>query len=114
MKETLSTCQIADALYSDQYGGWTSRGARAMAEYLEQMEDDIGGEFELDVVAIRCDYSEHESLQDWASGYFSDWKSDLAIDEDMDDDEIDDAIREYIADHGQIVDFDGGIIVSSF
>ena len=71
----------------------------------------------MDYVAIRCDYSEHESLQDWASNYFgtdADWKGQLDIDQDATDDEIDDTIRDYINDHGQLIEFDGGIIVSSF
>ena len=114
MKETLSANQVADALRADEYGGWTYAGARAMAEYLEELEDDTGEELELDVVAIRCDYSEYASLQEWAAGYFADWKAALAIDRDMDDDDIDNAIREHIRDNGQLIEFDGGVIVSSF
>jgi hypothetical protein len=32
----------------------------------------------------------------------------------MDEDEIDEAIRDYINDHGTLIEFDGGIIVSNF
>lgn len=116
MKQTLSTQQIADALKRDENANWSWQGSLALAEYLEQYEEDTGEELELDVVAIRCDYSEFTSLQDWALEYFGkDWRSELGIDDDQDDDaEIDDAIRTHINDNGQLIEFKGGIIVSSF
>lgn len=115
MKEILSTLEIADRLFRDEYAGWTYAGARALAEYLEQLEEDLGEEMEFDRVAIRCDYSEHASLQDWAEGYFSgDWKDALCIEPEDSEDENDEAIRDYIHDHGTLIEFDGGIIVSSF
>ena len=62
MKETLNTHQVANALFKDENAAWTYAGALALAEYLEQFEDDTGEEMELDVVAIRCDFSEYASL----------------------------------------------------
>jgi len=113
MKTTLSTYQIADALKTDENANWSWNGAKALAEYLEQLEEDTGEEMELDVCAIRCaircDFSEYASLEDWADDY--------GMDEDIldgEDEEREDKIRDYIQDRGQIVEFDGGIIVSSF
>ncbi len=60
MKKTLNTNQIADALRNDQNANWSWAGARALAEYLEELEEETGTEMELDIVAIRCDYSEYE------------------------------------------------------
>jgi len=108
MKTTLSTYQI-DALKTDENANWSWNGAKALAEYLEQLEEDTGEEMELDVCAIRCDFSEYASLEDWADDY--------GMDEDIldgEDEEREDKIRDYIQDRGQIVEFDGGIIVSSF
>jgi hypothetical protein len=53
---------------------------------------------------------------DWARDYFGadKWKRELDIDLDDLDDEVDEAIRNHIQDHGQLIEFDGGIIVSSF
>lgn len=67
-------------------------------------------------MAIRCDFSEHESLQQWGEDYFGGdrWKGELDIDQDDMEDEVDDAIRDYINYHGQLIEFEGGIIVSSF
>jgi hypothetical protein len=105
MKITVSTSQVANELMSDTNANWSRAGSFALAEYLEQYEADSGEEIELDVCAIRCDFSEHSSLQDWAHQYFSNA---------LDDDEVDSKIREYIEDHGTLIEFEGGIIVSSF
>ena len=123
MKTTLNTSDIARALHRDDNANWSWNGAKALAEYLEQLEEDTGEEMELDVCAIRCDFSEYESLEAWASDYFRDHVDavdklgltlgmDGSIDEESE--EIDDLIRSYIRDKGTLIEFDGGVIVSSF
>ena len=118
---TLSTYQIADALKNDTCARWSYAGSLALAEYLEQYEEDTGEEIELDVCAIRCDFSEWDSLQAWAVDYFgtTDMVSEFSIESNEDEEDIDpkgteSKIIEYIQDHGQLIEFDGGIIVSSF
>lgn len=120
MKKTMTTYDIAHALIDDENAGWSRAGAFALAEYLEALEEETGEEMEFCAVALRCDYSEHESLQDWANDYYgtdrdgNGWRWALNITEDMDDDEIDDEIRAHIQDNGALIEFDGGVIVSSF
>ena len=116
MKETLSTYQVADALVNDEYAGWTRAGALALAKYLEQLEDDLGEEFELDVVALRCEYSEFISLYQWAKDYFSpdQYRANFSNSFFNDDEQRDIAIENYIEDQGTLIPFDGGILVSSF
>lgn len=116
MIKKLTTTDVADALRRDEYGGWSWAGAQAMARYLEQVEEDLGEEMELDVVAIRCDYSEHASLREWAEGYFggNNWREDAGLNETTTDEEDEQILREYIEDNGTLIEFDGGIIVSSF
>jgi hypothetical protein len=124
MKKTLTTYDIAHELQQDSSASWSYYGAYALAEYLEELEAETGEEMELDIVAIRCDYSEYSSLRAWADEYFSDIKQasdELGVEIDMSGDEfeadefdLDDAIRIYIRDNGQFIEFDGGIIVSSF
>ena len=114
MIKELTTYDIADALFSDEYGGWSRAGALALAEWLEDMEDATGEQTTLDVVAIRCDFSEHGSLQQWASDYGGLDCLELDTTEDTTDEELDEMIREYINDHGFLVEFEGGVIVSSF
>jgi hypothetical protein len=123
MKTTLATSDIAHALKSDKNAAWSWNGARALAEYLEEYEESTGEELELDVCAIRCDFAEYASLEAWASDYFRNQVDavdklgltlgmDGSIDEESD--EIDDNIRSYIQDNGQLIEFNGGVIVSRF
>jgi hypothetical protein len=109
MKNTLSTSDIARALKSDENAAWSWNGARALAEYLEQLEEETGEEMELDVCAIRCDFSEYDSLEAWASDY---GMQEDSLDDGREDRE--DNIRSFIRDNGQLIEFDGGVIVSSF
>ena len=116
MKATLTTSEAAEILANDENSSFSRLGAYALAEYLEEYEESTGEELEFDFVAIRCDFSEHSSLTDWADEYFgtnADWRSIIGC-EDCEDDNTDARIRDYINDHGQLIEFDGGIIVSSF
>jgi hypothetical protein len=121
MKTTLSTSDIARALKSDENAAWSWNGAKALAEYLEQLEEETGEEMEMDVCAIRCDFSESTSLQDWLKEYQGEdclavalERAGIDLNGDEEDEEIDDLIRSYIHDHGTLIEFDCGIIVSSF
>jgi hypothetical protein len=116
MKTTLTTSHAAEILANDENSSFSRLGAYALVEYLEQMEEDCGEEIEFCHVAIRCDYSEYDSLTDWAEDYFAgdNWRDNVNCDYDADDDTLDEKIREYIQDRGQLIEFSGGIIVSSF
>lgn len=120
MKMTLTTSQAAQMLVDDENARWTRAGAYALAEHLESLEDDIGEQIEFDRVAFRCDWWEHDSLQEWADDFYgidrdgNGWKYHLNITDDLADDEIDDLIRERIRESGELIEFDGGVIVSNF
>lgn len=121
MKITLNTYQIADELKRDSNARWSYNGSLALAEYLEQYEADSGEEMELDVCSIRCDFSETTTLQDWLLEHFGASSLSFAlqfagidVNDLNDEDEIDAKIKAYIEDHGQLIEFEGGIIVSSF
>jgi hypothetical protein len=119
MKTTLSTSAAAEILANDENSSFSRLGAYVLVEYLEQIEEDTGAEIEFDSVAIRCDFAEYDSLRDFADEYFgttsrNSWADSIGADDDADDDTLDDKIREYIQDHGQLIEFSGGIIVSSF
>ena len=121
MKTTLSTYEIANALKSDENAAWSWNGAKALAEYLEQLGEEIGEEMELNACAIRCEFSESTSLSDWLMEHygaetlaFALQRSGIDMEGDEESDEIDDLIRSYIKDHGTLIEFTGGIIVSSF
>ena len=113
---TLSTEHATDLLRADQNANWSHAGAVALIKYLEEWEEETGEEIELDVVAIRCDFTQYDSLQDWADEHFGSGGPEETFgwtDESTDEDK-DDAVREYIQDRGQLIEFDGGVIVSAF
>jgi hypothetical protein len=117
MKKTLSTYDAAHLLLADDSANWSYAGAFALAEYLEELEADCGQEMELDTVAIRCDFAEYSSLQDWAIEYFGgvpEALEGLGVEDETELDELEDGIRAHIHGEGILVEFDGGIIVSSF
>jgi hypothetical protein len=123
MKQTLSVYEAASQLHDDRDGGWSWDGALALATYLEELEEDMGEEIEFDRVAIRCDFSEYRNLVGWAKEYFGQdkeyfgqdkWKEEIGVEENTLDEERDERIREYIHENGTLIEFDTGIIVSSF
>lgn len=123
MKITLNTNQIADMIRKDSPDSWSYNGARALAEYMEEFEEQSGEEIEFDAVEIRCGWSEYESFEEWGSDYFNShadalYDLGLSIGEDgkaeQTEEEIDESIRSFIQDRGHLIEFDGGIIVSAF
>ena len=56
---TMTVSQMVDSLLDDNDASWTRLGAYALAEYLDELSEDIGEPIEWDRVAIRCEYSEY-------------------------------------------------------
>ena len=114
MKETLTTSQSAHILLQDENANWSRAGAFALVEYLEELEDDCGTVYEMDRVALRCEFSEHTSLWSWADEHFGGTAplhiERLRFDKATQSEEI----REYIQDRATLIEFEGGIIVSCF
>jgi hypothetical protein len=109
MKTTLTTTEAIDILRGDEFANWSYNGAKALVEWLEQYEDETGCEFDFCRVTLRCDFSEYQSLVAWADAYGADLGE-----APEDDEERDEEIREYILERGQLIEFNGGVIVSEF
>ena len=108
MIETLTTNEIARRLHNDKYASFSRKGAFALAEYLEELEIDTNEQRELDIIQVRCEFTEYDSLFNWASQYYGDG---LATSE---DEFCEDWARKQIQDNGILIEFDGGLIVSEF
>lgn len=104
MKLDLSTGEAADILAKDNNANWSYSGAKALIEYLEELEECQEEPMDLDIVALRCEFSQHDSLESWYEEYHSYTNDNLDAED----------IREYIQDRGILIEFDGGIIVSAF
>lgn len=106
MKETLSKYEIADRLYKDENSSFDYVGALALAEYLEQLEEDLGEEIEFDRVAIRCDYCQYETAREAAEDHG--WE----VDAESEEQEAD--ALQWLQDRTTVIDFEGGIIIQQF
>ena len=58
--ETLNTNQVVDALWNDkEINGFTYEACKVLADYYEELADDLGEDMELDVVAWKCKFTEY-------------------------------------------------------
>ena len=120
MKTTLTTSQAAHILIDDKNANWSYSGAYALVEYLEELEDSTGEEMEFCHVAIRCDWAEYSSALEVAREYGFDWTPELydSDDNERDADEVEEELEkeslEWLESRTNVIEFDGGIIVSSF
>jgi hypothetical protein len=58
LNQQLSVSEAAHQLLNDDYANWSYEGAHAIADYLDDLQEECGGDWSFDVVAVRCDYSE--------------------------------------------------------
>lgn len=56
--QTLSVSEAAHQLLGDDNANWTYEGAHAIADYLDDLQEDCGGDWSFNVVDVRCEYSE--------------------------------------------------------
>ena len=111
MKNTLTTSEAASLLMADENAAWTMAGAHALAEYLEQVEEDCGTGMEFDRVAIRCQFSEYKTALEAALEYVS---IDEIVQRRDEIDNLEGSALEYLQENAMVCEFDGGIIVSEF
>jgi len=115
--QTLSTYEVADLLFSDENANWSRSGSLALAEWFEELSDEFNTPQEFDRVAMRCDFSEYEDLLAFAKEYFGDvaqMRSEIGISVNDGTFDRDEKIRDFIRERGYLIEFTGGIIVSSF
>jgi alcohol dehydrogenase class IV len=70
----------------------------ALFEWLEELAEDTGVPYELDVIALCCEFTEYANLAEVQANYSS-TKLDT----------IDD-----LRDHTSVIEFDGGLIIQDF
>jgi len=51
---------------------FTYEGKKALFQYLEEYEEETGTQIELDIIALCCEFSEFESLEDFQNQYCKD------------------------------------------
>jgi len=97
MKENVNFSRFCDRFRSmDRDNNFSYAGKQALFDYLEELEEGTGEEIELDVIALCCEYTEYENIEEMKKEY-----DDI---EDMDD----------LRDRTFVIEFDGGLIVEQF
>ena len=76
MKQTVSLYEFTNAFHGTQYeNNFTYEGLKALYTYLDELEEETGEELELDIVALCCEYTEYESLEEFRESYSSDYET---------------------------------------
>jgi len=126
MYKTLTAYDVAHELSSNKGNGFTYAGALALAEYLEQYEDETDDKIEHDTVALRCEYSEYESAWNAMKQYqpedmpvvdlqeYSDTHNGEGMDLVEISEESEKLALEWLQEHTQVIEFEGGVIIQDF
>jgi hypothetical protein len=61
--QTVNKNQFIDNLLTDDYASWRYEDAEALFDYYENLSIDQGEPIELDRVAIRCDWSVADNIE---------------------------------------------------
>lgn len=66
MKQTVTESMFIDTVRAyDRAGQFGIDGWRALFAYIEELERDIGEEYELDIIALCCDWTRYESIDEF-------------------------------------------------
>ena len=111
MKQNVNLHDFMGAFNSIRSENFSYDGLEALFTYLEEIEEDRGSEMELDVIAICCDFTEYENVEE----YLKEHNTDIdRSDYDNDEDWIE-AIKEDIQDNTTFIDIDGeSFIIQDF
>lgn len=69
MKQTINFSQFYDAFQAIRPDNFSYEGLRALYDWLEDYADDTGEDYALDVIALCCDFTEYESLEELQDNY---------------------------------------------
>ena len=75
MKQSINEYDFLKAFKECRPNNFSRAGLFALYDYLEQLEDDIGEETELDVIALCCEYAEYDSLAEFREDYGEDYNT---------------------------------------
>jgi hypothetical protein len=112
MKETVNESRFIQAFNTLRPEQFSRPALVALFDYLDQLEQDLGEEQELDVIAICCDWTEYKDAIEAAEAYG--WEAPDVAEGEERDDTSDRKALEYLRDNTHVVEFDGGVLVLNF
>lgn len=129
MYQNISAIETAHLLHADENARWSYNGATALAEFFEDLEDEgntcyICGcdttRIQIDIVAIRCAYTEYGSAIEAAREYGNTYTVNIYDENDNErpEDEVTAELEEYclqwLQERTNVLPFDGGVIIEQF
>lgn len=96
----------------DRGNQFSHQALQALFDYLEALEEDTGESIGFDCIALCCEYTEYENLEEFQSNYGI-----LPDKEDFDDlEDWQEAAKEEIKDHTTLIEIPGtdGFIIQNF
>jgi hypothetical protein len=107
MKQTIGFSEFQDAFTSLRPQNFSLQGLGVLWDYLEECEQDCGEEYELDVIALCCDFYE----DGWKS-IASDYR--IELDATEDEEQQQEQVRQYLEDEGVLIgEVEGGFVYRS-
>ena len=67
--QTVNKSQFIDNLLADDYASWTYEDAGALYDYYEDFSEGTGEDVELDRVALRCEWTRADSIDEVIEDY---------------------------------------------
>jgi hypothetical protein len=102
MKQTVTSYQFVDSFRAaGRESQFTRPALFALFDYLESYEDDCGVELELDPIGICCEWAEHDSAILAAKEYGQTFETEAEA-------------LEWLLNHTQVVEFEGGVVIQLF
>lgn len=118
MKQKVNFSQFCDSFWNTYKDNFSYEGKRALFDYLESVEDDMGSEIELDTVALCCEYTEYESAMEAAQDHGYEEIVDLEPHGSVDLEEVaaleEKQALEWLEKKTQVIRFEGGLIIQQF
>ena len=108
MKKTINECAFISA-FADmgRQNNFSVAARRALFAHIEDLERDNGEEYELDVIAMCCDFSEHKTALEAATEY--------GFEADPEDPEMaEESALEWLRDRTTVLETGESIVTQSF
>lgn len=112
MKQTINLQDFRDAFCRmDRKDEFSREGLEVLFNYIEELEQDIGEEIELDVIALCCNYAE-STIDD----LISDYNIDVSGCDPYDDDDIKEVVMAFMNDNTAVCGetSDGSVVYALF
>lgn len=95
MIETVTRYSFIDAFMKIRPDNFSRSGLHALYDYITELEDDIGEQIELDVIALCCDFMDYRNEKEIREAY------DIPADEEL-------------SDYTTVIEHDSGVIIQQF